>query len=406
MSGKGKGLVAVVAALSIVAAACSSSTKSGSSSTTSASTTSSGETTTTAAGSGATYMTPAQVEASWGEYTSTPPGVPLASIVQPDFSGSVKLTPVPNADVNGDGKVVLAIATVGDSHDQGFYQSFIDKAQAFVNRYKSDGWSLIVVDRVNPADAAQQVKNLCQQGADFVALGDSQLADAIPAFQSAECSKTAAYVEGTVPQQPFFAQSQDSIPGVLYSAGVAAGLLLKQENSTKAGFVTGPELDFSKQAAKFFELGVKAEVPSATVVDTFTGDFDDSAKGQEAAKSQISQGVKVMYPYLGGATNAAVKEANSAGVLTLTPGNYRCDDTQYKFAVSVIFDPGYYMLPFLQKFHDGQYQLGENAVYFAGRTPDPTVIMCNPTDAQKQVLAQTISDIGAGKIDAEKLAAG
>ena len=403
MTRKGLGGLAALTALTMIAAACGSSSKSSSSSNNATPTTaSSSATPTTPAPSGAKFMTPAQVEASWDLYTTTPPGVQLPSAIPPDFSGSVKLTPVPKADVNGDGKVVIAIATVGDSHDQGFYQSFIDKAKAFVARYKSQGWSLIVVDRVNPADAAQQVKNLCTQGADLVALGDSQLADAIPAFSSPECSKTAAYVEGVVPQQPNFAQSQDSIPGVLYSAGVAAGLLLKQQNSTKAGFITGPELDFSKQAAKYFEVGVKSQVPNATVVETFTGDFDDSAKGQEAARAQISQGVKVMYPYLGGATNAAVKQANSAGVLTLTPGNYRCNDTQYKFAVSVIFDPGYYMLPFLQKFANGQYELGQMAKYFTGRTPDPTVIMCSPTAAQKQVLAQTISDIGAGKIDPTK----
>jgi basic membrane protein A len=344
-------------------------------------------------------MTADQVKASWDLYNTTPPGVQLPQITKVNTTGSVKLTPVPKPDVNGDGKVVLAIATVGDSHDQGFYQSFIDKAQAFADRYKSEGWSLIVVDRVNPADAAQTVKNLCQQGADLVALGDSQLADAIPAFAAPECAKSAAYVEGAVPQQPNFAQAQDRIPGVLYAAGVAAGQLLKGMNATKAGFITGPELDFSKAAAKYYEVGIKSVVPNATVVDTYTGDFDDSAKGQEAAKSQISQGVKVMYPYLGGATNAAVKEANAANVLTLTPGNDRCNDSQYKFAVSVIFDPGYYLLPFLQAFHDGQYKLGEQRVYEIGKTPDPNVIICNATAEQQTAMSQLIADLGSGKID-------
>jgi basic membrane protein A len=399
MTRKGKGFVAAVAVLAIVSAACGSSSKSSKSGST---TSSAAATTPTTGAATAEFMTPDQVKASWDLYNTTPPGVQLPQVVKIDHTGSVKLTPVPKADVNGDGKVVMAIATVGDSHDQGFYQSFIDKAKAFVNRYKSEGWSLIVVDRVNPADAAQTVKNLCQQGADLVALGDSQLADAIPAFASPECSKSAAYVEGAVPQQANFAQAQDRIPGVLYASGVAAGLLLKKMNATKAGFITGPKLDFSTAAAKYYEVGIKSQVPNATVVDTFTGDFDDSAKGQEAAKSQISQGVKVMYPYLGGATNAAVKEANSAGVLTLTPGNDRCNDTKYKFAVSVIFDPGYYMLPFLQAFHDGKYNLGEQRVYQIGKTPDPTVIMCNASSQEQNTMSQLISDLGSGKVNPDK----
>jgi basic membrane protein A len=328
--------------------------------------------------------------------------------VKPDESASVKRTLVPKADVNGDGKVVIGIATVGDSHDQGFYQSFIDKAKAFVDRYKSEGWSLIVVDRVNPADAAQQVKNLCQQGADLVALGDSQLADAIPAYQSSECANSKAYVNagsGVKPQE-FLSEAEDRVDPLLYVAGVAAGLVLKEQGGTKAGFVTGPELDFSKAAAKAWAAGVKSIVPGAQVVNTFTGDFDDSAKGQEAAKAQISQGVKIIYPYLGGATNAVVKEANAGGVPALTPGNYRCADPNYNFAISVIFDPGYEMLPFLQDFHDGKYELGVDRVYETGKQPENSVVICKATPAQQDTLAKLISDIGAGKVDVAKLVGG
>ncbi len=399
---------AMLVAGALVLTACGSSNNDKSSTTKAPDTTAASSDTTAATATGAKFMTPEQVKESWKTYTTTDPGVPLPQVIPTDTSGSVEGKTITDPDVNGDGKVVIGIATVGDSKDQGFYQSFIDKAQAFVDRYKDDGWSLIVVDRVNPADAAQQIKNLCQQGADLVAMGDSQLADGIPAYQSPECAKTAAYVNGGagIEQKDFFAQAQDRVDPLLYVAGVAAGLVLKENGGKKAGFVTGPELDFSKAAAHAWEVGVKSEVPDAEVVNTFTGDFDDSAKGQEAAKAQISQGVKIIYPYLGGATNAVVKEANAADVPALTPGNFRCDDKDYNFAMSVIFDPGYMMLPFLQKFHDGKYKLGELDVYYPGRQPEDSVVICKPTPAQEDTLAQLISDIGADKVDVAKLVGG
>ena len=90
----------------------------------------------------------------------------------------------------------------------------------------------------------------------------------------------------------------------MFSTGYAAGLAMKKDNITKAGYVSGPEADFSKQAAAAFRAGLVQVVPEATLVETYTGDFNDSAKAKEAAQQQIAQGVGLIYPYLGGATDA------------------------------------------------------------------------------------------------------
>jgi basic membrane protein A len=344
-------------------------------------------------------MTPAQVQESWKLFTTWPAGVPLPLYAPYNYTGSVALTPVPAPT----GNVTIAIATVGDSHDQGFYQSYIDKARAFAQRY---GWKLIVDDRVNPSNALQIVEDLCSQGANFIALGDSQMAGGLPAFKTPECAHAARYIDGSgtsIPTLPSYSQGEDFVNETLYAAGIASGLEMKRYGWTKAGFITGPQLDFSTAAAKAWAVGIKQIVPNATVVKTFTGDFDDPAKGQAAAQAQIQQGVKIMYPYLGGATNATVKVANAAGVETLTPGNYRCNDTTYKFGISVLFDPGYYLLPFLQAYHDGTFKLGQTIQYHLGRSADPNIVLCNGTPAEETTLAQTISGIGSGAINSNKI---
>ena len=52
-------------------------------------------------------------------------------------------------DVNGDGKVVIGILSPGDTHDHGYYESFVDEANAFA---KENGWT--VVDRRQGAGPA------------------------------------------------------------------------------------------------------------------------------------------------------------------------------------------------------------------------------------------------------------
>ena len=44
-------------------------------------------------------------------------------------------------DINGDGQVIVGIASPGDTNDGGFYQSFVDGARSFA---EEAGWTVIV----------------------------------------------------------------------------------------------------------------------------------------------------------------------------------------------------------------------------------------------------------------------
>lgn len=311
-------------------------------------------------------------------------------------------------DVNGDGKVVIGVLSPGDINDHGYYQSFVDKADAFA---ASKGWTVIKRGSVNTADALNAARALCQQKVDMVALGASELKDAIPASEEAVCANTAWYVpsSGNLTLTPKIMLSSDDAKQSMLAAGYAAGLLMKAQGITKAGFVTGPELDFTKAASVSFRAGIREVLPEATLAVTYAGDFNDSAKAKEATQAQISQGVKIIYPYLGGATDAAAALANTKGVLTLTPGTDRCDSTSPKFDISVLFSPGDYFEAALQKFAAGQLAMGIAKVWQLGVDPYPTVKICNATAEQTSALGTFMSDIGSKKIDvateADKLGA-
>ncbi|MCX4474630.1 BMP family ABC transporter substrate-binding protein [Micromonospora sp. NBC_01655] len=303
-------------------------------------------------------------------------------------------------DVNGDGKVVVGILSPGDTKDGGYYQSFVDDANKIA---RAAGWEVRTIDRVNPAVALTQARNLCRQRVDLIAVGAGELKDALTAAPEDYCQGVNWYVNSGsgIAQTEYFAQSKDVINQTLYAAGYAAGLLLQRSGGSKAGYITGPELDFAKQGARAFETGLRAVLPKAQLVVTYTGSFNDSAKAKEAFVAQRAQGVGIVYPYLGGATDAVAREANLAGVPVLTPGTDRCADSTVRYAVSVVFSPGTYFAAALDEFRDGTLKMGTTRLWTLGVDPVPTVRICAPEGDQQARLDQVMKDIGSGRLDVD-----
>jgi basic membrane protein A len=300
-------------------------------------------------------------------------------------------------DVNCDGKVVVGILSPGDTNDHGYYESFIDAAKQYAT---ANGWTLTIVDKINPADAVNQARNMCRQHVDMVAVAASELKDAIPVASEPGCKNTVWYVAGGqgVTQTNYFVQSQDDATESGYSSGVAAGQLMKSANSKKAGFVTGPQADFAVTFAKAFKAGIVSVVPDASLLVTYTGDFNDSAKAVEAAKAQIAQGIGIIYPYLGGSTFAVAAEAQKTSIPVLTPGTDNCAVPSPKFAVSVIFSPGDYFAAALGPFKDGTLKVGVARVWHMGKDPVPHTKICSPTGDQQTAVDSVEKQIGAGTI--------
>lgn len=315
-----------------------------------------------------------------------------------DSSSAAQGVPSGEPDINGDGKIVVGVLSPGDLNDNGYYESFVVKSAAFTNQ---KGWKLIKVGAVKPGAALEQARNLCRQKVDLIALAAAELKDALPASDEAICAKTAWYVPSSadIKQTAKISISRDFINESLLAAGYANGLLMKDKGYTKAGYITGPEVDFSVQAAKAFKAGIRKVIPNATLVTSYTGDFNDSAKAKEAAQAQISQGVKALYPYLGGATDAVAKLGTEKGLLLSTPGTDRCGETDPTFAVSVIFDPGEYFAAALTDFAEGRLKMGVAREWHLGRDSVPTIQICDGTTTQNAALNTFIADVGSGKID-------
>ncbi|HEX7095751.1 MAG TPA: BMP family ABC transporter substrate-binding protein, partial [Acidimicrobiales bacterium] len=250
--------------------------------------------------------------------------------------GEVGCVPPNQPDVNQDGEVKIGVLSPGDTNDNGYYESFVVTARQFA---EDEGWDLTILDNVNPADAAEQARNLCRQSVDMVAIAAGELADAVPVAEEEVCRGTVWYVAGGagIEQTPYFFQTSEDPGPTQFVTGYATGLVMEKLGADMAGFITGPELDFATTTFAAWTAGIKKVIPNAETVATYTGDFDDSGKGQEAATAQLSQGAGILYPYLGGATDAVADAGKAQGVLSVTPGTDRCAED--KFAVSSIFSP-------------------------------------------------------------------
>jgi len=318
-----------------------------------------------------------------------------------DCWGETGCVPANQPDVNQDGTVKIGVLSPGDTNDNGYYESFVVTARQFA---EEEGWELIILDKVNPADAADQARNLCRQEIDMMAIGAGELADAVPVAEEDVCAGVVWYVAGGagIEQTPYFFQTSE-VPGpTQYATGYATGLVMDSIGATKAGFVTGPELDFSVTTFSAWTAGIKKVLADAETVATYTGDFDDSALGQEAATSQLAQGVGILYPYLGGATDAVADAGFAEGVLSVSPGTDRCAED--KFAVASIFSPGEYFAAALNDFKDGKVELGVTRMFELGVDPAPSVKVCPSVDGYEDIQSQVdelIADIAAGEIDVE-----
>jgi basic membrane protein A len=95
----------------------------------------------------------------------------------------------------------------------------------------------------------------------------------------------------------------------------------KMSKTGTIGFLGAQQFKFTNDSAASYENGAKAANPDITVLTTWTGDWDDVAKGKEAALNQISQGADVIWPTMDSATLGAMQAVQEKGIYGI--GIYR-----------------------------------------------------------------------------------
>ena len=98
-----------------------------------------------------------------------------------------------------------------------------------------------------------------------------------------------------------------------YLAGMAAGAMTA---SGTVGMVGGVEIPSAKGTFVAFEAGAKAVNPDVTVLETFTGNWEDVSAAKEAAVAQLRRGADILIHNVDAASFGifqAVREAREGG---------------------------------------------------------------------------------------------
>jgi basic membrane protein A and related proteins len=201
----------------------------------------------------------------------------------------------------------VAIALPGVITDQAWNQSGYEGVQLAKQKL---GAETAYVEQLAQADQAEALLDFARKGYNVVFAHGGQ-------FDAA--------IEQVAPQFPntFFVAVNGAIKGeniaalrinhmqASYLCGIIGASITK---SNKLAYIAGQEFEATQQELRGLELGAKSVKPNIQITPTFTGDWNDVAKGKEATLALISSGADVIYQWLDNASASVLQAASDKGV--------------------------------------------------------------------------------------------
>ena len=187
-------------------------------------------------------------------------------------------------------KVVLLLS--GVVNDGGWGQLAFEG----LNRLKADGrFQTAYAENVGLAQMQQVARGYSDDGFDLV-LGhgfefSSALVDVAPDYPSQNYFVTSYLPQPRVPGNILFVNMEYF--DAAYAAGTLAALI--SERRQMVGFVGGGDDSTQQRIRKAFIAGAERAVPGIKALGILTGDYDNAAKGREAASTLVGNGADVIW---------------------------------------------------------------------------------------------------------------
>ncbi len=310
--------------------------------------------------------------------------------------------PTANADFNGDGKVLIGVATDGPRDDGAYYQALVERVEEIAAA--NDLEEPIIVDRIDPANAEDELRNIAEQGVDIIAVGSSALSESLPDL-IAEYPEIFWYCNcgSNYQETPGLFISRDRGAELWISGGYAAGLLMQSKGVDSAVFLGCCDLSFEKESFAGFQHGL------ALVDDTFTAtyvatgafpfDFNNTAGATEAFNSALAEGVDTVVPFLGGAHGPIAQLANDNGLIVSSGGSSKaCDRTDPDYDFMVKYDTGDYLAAVLADVFAGTAVEGTSRDFHVGIGSVVGAEFCAGATAEQIAMLDALNArIGAGE---------
>ncbi len=227
----------------------------------------------------------------------------------------------------------IAIALPGVITDGGWNQSGYEGVKKAAEKLNAE---MIYVENVAQPDQTETLSDFARKGYDLVVGHGGQFDAAIQQVASQFPDTFFLGVNGNIAGENYASVTTNYFQ-VGYLAGVVAGLMTK---TNKVAYITGLSFKGTNLQGRAFELGAKSVNTSVEVVISYTGDFNDIAKGKEAALALISTGVDVIYHLLDNAAPAVLQTAQEKGIYAVGNTTDQLDVAPKAVLTSAVQDVG------------------------------------------------------------------
>ncbi|MEM9577862.1 MAG: BMP family protein [Pseudomonadota bacterium] len=160
-------------------------------------------------------------------------------------------------------------------------------------------------------DQPEALSDYARRGYDLVIGHGGEFQESIDRVASRFPDTKFLIVNGTEPGENVATMSFD-FPALGYVMGYVSG---KTSETGKAGYVGAQKLLFYVQLGEGFEKGFMDARPDGEVFTAWTNDWDDVAKGKEAALNLISQGADVIFPSMDNAVVGSLQGVREKGAM-------------------------------------------------------------------------------------------
>ncbi len=209
-----------------------------------------------------------------------------------------------------------AIVMPGNITDQSWNQAGYE---GLMNAKKALGIEVAFSEKVAQPDQAEALADYARRGYDVVIGHGGEFQEAANRVARKHPDTLFVVHNGTEPGKNI-ATLDFYYKQFGYLLGVIAG---KMSKSGKIGFIGAQKIKFSTDLVESYEVGFKSVQPGGEVYIAWTNDWDDIAKGKEAALSQIAQGADVIFPTMDNAAIGSLQAAKEKNVW----GFYLWDDS-------------------------------------------------------------------------------
>ncbi len=204
----------------------------------------------------------------------------------------------------------VAIVLPGVITDKSFNQAGYEGVQRAAEKL---GIEFAYSEKTAQPDQPEALSDYARRGYDLVIGHGGEFQESVSRVARRFSDTQFLIVNGTEPGDNYATMSFD-FPGLGYVMGYVAG---KTSETGKGGYIGAQKLLFYVQLGEGFEKGFLAARPDGKVFTAWTNDWDDVAKGKEAALNQISQGADVIFPSMDNAVVGSlqgVKEKGAMGI--------------------------------------------------------------------------------------------